>query len=93
MFFVQTPPDSEMRASGRDKDKRENEIPSWGKYIHTKNTETKSAGRQKAVWPLQPCNPEVTFQRVTRTHSSPCTEQKLFQAIASFMKYSIDTAY
>lgn len=72
----------------RGKDKREKEKPSRYKCIHTKNTETKSAGRQKAVWLLQPCNAEVTFQRVKQAHSFPCTEQKLFQAIASFMKYS-----
>lgn len=76
-----------------DKNKRENEMPSWYKCIHTKNTETKSAGRQKAVWLPQPCSAEVTFQRVKQAHSFPCTEQKLFQAIASFMKYSIDKAY
>lgn len=68
-------------------------MPSWYKCIHTKNTETKSAGRQKAVWLPQPCSAEVTFQRVKQAHSFPCTEQKLFQAIASFMKYSIDKAY
>lgn len=48
---------------------------------------------KKAVWLPQPCNTEVTFQRLKQAHSSPRTEQKLFQAIASFMKYSIDMAY
>lgn len=54
----------EERTSVRQRQKKENKISSSSKCIHAKNTETKSAGRQKAVWLLQTYNTEVTFQRV-----------------------------
>ena len=70
-----------------DQDKRKNEIFFFltANALTLKNTETKSAGTQKAVWLLQPRSTEITIQRVKQEHSSPWTEQKLFQAIASIM--------
>lgn len=47
---------------------------------------------KKAVWRLWPRSAQVTFERAQRAHSFARAEQKLFQSVASFMKYSIDKA-